>query len=256
MPFAAVLAALSLGDVVPGMAQQGTAGPSANYRILRDRSRADTLNAGVVNANAVVFHTAPTASTNYGPEGEYRIVWSDDPFGLGGQLSGFRLGAPALQPIVDFALASRHSGTVATTDATLRSIPNFPGGPLGQRELIAARVPFRVYDPGGSVARVVMFKRHIAGDAEDSVRKNSRLVGTRGDTVRLSVPPDVWLPGDTLYVVSGTGADRVVSLKMTLGCAPRGEPERITCNPIALGTTGATGYLPLAPGYESVWRVR
>jgi hypothetical protein len=48
---------------------------------------------------------------------------------------------------------------------------------------------------------------------------------------------------------------RIVGLRMTLSCRSHGAPTRITCNPLAPGTTGATGYLPYEAGYESVWHL-
>jgi hypothetical protein len=131
-----------------------------------------------------------------------------------------------------------------------------------------------------------MFQRHTSGNEADSLFRNSRLWGNSGDTVRLMIPPDVWMPGDTLWVIENILTDstvtvggnvvhilrdttingrtqqlpiqvsrQIVGLKMTLSCASGGSPTRITCNPLALGTQGATGYLPYDAGYESVWHL-
>jgi hypothetical protein len=131
-----------------------------------------------------------------------------------------------------------------------------------------------------------MFQRHTSGNEADSLFRNSRLWGNAGDTVRVMIPPDVWMPGDTLWVIETIRTDstvviggnvvhilrdttingrtqqlpiqvnrRIVGLRMTQSCASGGSPTRITCNPIALGTTGATGYLPYDAGFESVWHL-
>jgi hypothetical protein len=94
----------------------------------------------------------------------------------------------------------------------------------------------------------------------------------------------VWMPGDTLYVieklivdstatVSGTANTPIVrdtvvngktqtlpiqverelySLRMSLICASNSTPARNTCNPLTLGTKGATGYLPYNPGWTNI----
>jgi hypothetical protein len=145
--------------------------------------------------------------------------------------------------------------------------------------MVAARLPFEVFGISGERADVVMFQRHSTGDMEDSLLANSRLWGNGGDTVRVRIPADLWMPGDTLYVIENavlpktfvSGANtvhvvpttgspslaveesqRIVGLKMVQSCNAGGTPTRITCNPLALNTLGATGYLPFENGFESV----
>jgi hypothetical protein len=184
-----------------------------------------------------------------------------------------------MQPQLDAALAARPTASVGLTDETLRVLPNFPGGAAGTRPLVAAKAPFQLIGISGEPADFVMFQRHTTGNVADSLFRNSRLFGNGGDTVRVQVPPDVWMPGDTVWVienvvlpktyVSGGNtvtvvpttaspslpveeSTQIVGLKLVLSCNSGGNPTRITCNPLALNTLGATGYLPYADGYESV----
>jgi hypothetical protein len=132
-----------------------------------------------------------------------------------------------------------------------------------------------------------MLQRHQTGNALDSLLRNSRVLGNLNDTVRLAVPPDVWLPGDTLYVVeSGTRDSTVrilgspttvvrdtvvagrtqhlpitveetrIGLRLVLECAPAGEPRRNTCNPLRAGEIGSTSYLPMQAGWETIVHFR
>jgi hypothetical protein len=172
---------------------------------------------------------------------------------------------------------------VALTDEALRDLDNFPSGSFDNRDLIAAKLPFEVYGISGERADVVMFQRHSTGNAADSLFRNSRLWGNVGDTVRVQIPPDMWMPGDTLWVIENiqaprmfeSGGDevtvvpststmglpaeesiRIVGLRMLQACATGGlTPSRITCNPLALNTLGATGYLPYDNGFESVFHL-
>lgn len=226
---------------------------TVRYRVVRDAAHGDTLNAGVVNANAVVYSTA--ASQNFGPGGGYTLRWRGDAFGIVDNAT-FRLSTDdGLQARVEAALASRPVAGTTLTDESVRSLANFPGGAMGLRPLIAAAVPFEITGANGAPADLVMLQRHATGNTADSLDRNSRLFGTRGDTIRVRVSANVWLPGDTLYVIETIGTTRMVTLAMTLACAPGGDPQRTTCNPLALGTRGSTGYLPLANGYVSVWRL-
>jgi hypothetical protein len=234
-------------------AQTGRPVLSVSYRVIRNAAMGDTMNAGVVNANAVVY--SARASQNFGPGGAYRVRWKGDAFGVV-RNQMLRLTPPDdFQARFDADLGSRPVASTTLTNESLRSLPNFPGGASGTRPLIAASVPFEMIGANGAHADLVMFQRHIPGSATDSLEKNSRLFGTRGDTARVRIPANAWMPGDTLYVIETVGTTRTVTLAMALECAPGGEPRRTTCNPLSLGTPGATGYLPLANGYESVWKI-
>jgi hypothetical protein len=129
-----------------------------------------------------------------------------------------------------------------------------------------------------------MLQRHAPGNVADSLFRNSRLLGNAGDTVRMQVPPDVWMPGDSIWAFENIVTDstaviggdtvsivrdttiggrvqrlpiqvtrEVMGIKLALQCASnRATPTRTTCNPLALGTMGATGYRPYQAGWRQV----
>ena len=271
-----------------------TAPPSARLaRVLR--GPADTLNDGVTTSNGVVYQSA--GSTLLGPGGYYRLTWADDAFGPKG--GDFRWGTyEQMKPVWDASLAARATGSMtfvpsADSLAYFRSLPSFPGGAAGTRPMVAARLPFTVTGSGGKPARVIMLQRYIGGgNVPDSLLKNSRVLGTTGDTTRLPIPVDLWMPGDTLYVLEKILTDSTVTigaatvsivadttingrvqtlpirvereiygLRLLLACASAFQPARNTCNPLALGTRGtgagqvpfqAGAYLPFRSGFVSV----
>jgi hypothetical protein len=237
------------------------------------RAPGDTLNQGVVNANGVTYQAAPS---NYaGPGGIYQLEWEGDAFG---PLSPFTFGTvDELQSTFTQSLTSRpvaQTGDISTEVEALL--------PASTRPLVAVKLPFSVTGPLGDDAIVAMRQRHTG--SADSIVKNSILLGTAGDTTRLSVPPDIWVPGDTLFVLAATLRDSTVGSGATLttvvrdtviagrnaqapiqvrdtilhfprfvlGCNSNSVPSRLTCNPIRLGTRAATGYLPYQAGFTSV----
>jgi hypothetical protein len=251
------------------------------------RAPGDTADAGIAQGFGVTF--TPTLSLMYQPGGfvpggQYRVQWAGDSFG---PRVPFRLSTPgALNAEVAASLAARPVAQTTSTDETVRTLTNFPGGAAGTRPLVAAKLPFQVYDREDRPTAVVMFQRHTAGNAADSVFRNSRLFGNLGDTVRVTIPPDVWMPGDTLYMIEDMiqdstvldGTNRVVVVRDTtvngrverlpiqvrrrtltqqvvISCASSGNPVRFTCNPLATGTLGATGYFPFQAGWSGIWRL-
>ena len=261
---------------------EATAPGARLSRVIRNPATNDTLNSGVTSSNGVVYQTASSASTLFSPGGYYKLRWRGDAHGIRNNQQYRLAPSEVLQPQVDAALAARPVASVGLTDETLRALPNFPGGAAGTRVLVAARAPFQVIGISGEPADFVMFQRHASGNVTDSLFRNSRLWGNGGDTVRVQIPPDAWMPGDTIWVIENvlqprtflSGDDvvtvvpntsssslpveestRIVGLKMVQSCNAGGTPTRITCNPIALGTLGSTGYLPFDDGYESVFHI-
>jgi hypothetical protein len=266
------------------------------------RGPEDTLNTGVVSSSGVGYvnvakpaNSAPNTlglrqPTAQSRGGFYHIEWQDDSFGPG---APFTLGTNAqLQPVLDASLAARTVGTFADTSSALRAeiLAGVDGlsssrANIGVRQLVRARVPFIVTrGPGQPPLTLAMIQRHQPGDIADSLFRNSILLGTSGDTTRVSIPPDAWMPGDTLWafepltvdstatVGGATGVmivrDTVVNgraqslpikvmrtmlgLKFVMRCNSNVNPTRTTCNPIRLGTRGASGYLPYQNGWTSV----
>lgn len=236
------------------------------------RAEGDTLNAGVVNANGVTYLGA--SSTFLGDGGLFELDWRSDAFG---PQSPFTFGTAAeLQPTFTASLTARPVAQTGSTDPAVEALL-----PTSTRPLIPVKVPFTITGPFGDQAVIAMRQRHTS--SADSALLNSILIGTAGDTTRLAVPPDVWVPGDQLFVLSqvqrdsvvGSGATATVVVRdttiggrpatvpiqvrslalsfspMVLGCTTNSVPSRLTCNPLALGTRAATGYLPYQPGWTT-----
>jgi hypothetical protein len=236
------------------------------------RAEGDTLNQGVVTNNGVTLQASESDYT--GPGGEYTLTWQGDAFG---PLSPFTFGTAAeLQPTFTQSLQSRPVAQTGSTDAEVEALL-----PTSSRPLVPVKLPFTVTSPLGDQAIVAMRQRHSS--SADSVLANSILVGTAGDTTRLSVPPDVWVPGDELFVLAstlqdsvvGSGSNATVVVRDTviagrnvqapiqvrdttvhfeafvLGCNSNSVPSRLTCNPLSLGTRAATAYLKYEAGFMS-----
>jgi hypothetical protein len=245
------------------------------------RGVGDTLNTTVINNNAVVLLN-PTTTLSQSAGGRYIVNWADDAFG---PQSPFTFGTVAqLQPVIYSSLNARYIADRGDTTAATRAVLAAAG--ITTRKLLAARFPFTITAPNGSKATLAFPQRHTS--ASDSVLKNSILLGTGGDTSRVQVPADLWLPGDTLYVIETARHDStavinkatvsivrdsvlpnghhalvpiqvvspIVGLRLTLGCtnntSPVASPPRNTCNPIRLDTRGATGYYGYQNGYKTV----
>ena len=240
------------------------------------RQPGDTLNQTIINRDAVTFQVLPDSTRPLGSVtgGTYVFTWSDDAWG---PTAPFNFGPPTvLQPQVDASLSARRNVDSTRTDTSVLNALS-RAGINTTRPLISARLPFTLRTPAGEPVRFAMFRRHAT--SADSIRANSRLLGTAGDTTRVSIPTDLWMPGDTLFVLergfvtttTGTApvlkdtiiAGRTVRVpvraiqelapqRLLLGCTTQNNlsPGRNTCNPIALTTRGATSYF----GYENGWQ--
>jgi hypothetical protein len=267
---------LSVAESFPGFTVQLLNSPAIETVIVT--APGDTIRPEVPTTNGL----QQPESTLGVVRGFHRLRWLGDAYGPG---APFAWDLPvAMQAALDASIAARFSATLSTMDNAVRALPNFPTGAAGVRPLIIARIPFEIIGPDGSPAQAAMFQRHRPGDVLDSLEKNSRLFGTAGDTVRLTVPATAWMPGDTLYVIeniqvdltarASNGSDAVVvhdtvingrtqqlpvqvfepqiGLRLVLGCESDVTPVRTTCNPIRQGEVGASSYLPMQPGWETV----
>jgi hypothetical protein len=245
--------------------------------VLTVRGLNDTLPTAVVDNNGVtVLNRTATLFNSLG--GRYEIPFLGDAYG---PAAPFLLATrDTLQPKVTASLLARPVGSTGDTTPAVRALL-----PVSTRRLVPVKLPFTVIAPNGQPAAVAMYQRNLPG-AADSTIANSVLFGNLGDTVRVSVPADVWVPGDQLYVIEtqqrdstvGTGTNatvvvkdttingiasripiqvntRIRGLNLTLGCnsttSPVTTPGRSTCNPISLTTRGSSGYLP----YQNGWKI-
>jgi hypothetical protein len=223
----------------------------------------DSLAAAVRNSSAVQY--VQTASTQLAGQGVYQFRFGADAFGPG---APFTLGTPAqTSEQVLASLAARPAVTTASTDANAIATVKAAIPALANAKFAAIKFPFAATSSRGNPLLLVAAERSsLPGAAAFS----TIVVGSGSDTVRVTPPLDTWVPGDPFYVlevidrdsvaggatvITGTDVKRPVQVKDTvvafgpivLGC----ETTRVSCNPLAFGTRGATGYLPYTDG----WRV-
>lgn len=216
--------------------------------------------------------------------GEYTLTWQTDPFGPR---------APFLiDPVANFGNlfnasiqeATAKSTTVTETSAAVAVLV----GATTSRPLVRVRVPFTVTyknsDGREENVRFAMLARS----------SNTRLLGSGNDTVRVTVPDSIWLPGDTLIALQkverdstvGTGDAKytVVQADGTSGFRPipvlvdsiglnqflvscgggttasgqRPSADANTCNPLVINSRGASpsgGYLAVQPGWAQYFEL-
>jgi hypothetical protein len=224
---------------------------------------------------------ASTATANTSPKrvrgGNYSLTWLTDPWGPG---APFVLDPPQdLQAKVSASLneVARLSTTVTDTSAVFAAMALANVGANAGRPLVRVRVPFTMTyrdpeDGRTETVRFAMLRRQAPG--------NTRLLGSGNDTLRVTVPDSLWMPGDTLYVIQkvprdstvGTGTARFVVVtpenvggvagyrpvrvlvdsiglnKFVVSCTPgsvsggtRANPfDATTCNPLVINSRGAT----------------
>jgi hypothetical protein len=190
-------------------------------------------------------------ASGVGVAGRYQVRWRDDPFGLARGLP-MRLQNPSpVEAELRAALEGRAVGTNATTTAEAATLIG-----VAQADLVPARVPFTVHN--------LTFDRPVTL-AMPRRPDDRRLLGSGPDTIRVSVPADVWLPGDRLTFIEDVREDSTTPNGLVLGPAGRPverlrravtvrdavlgcETPRATCNPLRVGELGATGYNPMHDG--------
>ena len=213
----------------------------------------DSLPAGVFNSYAVQWLEASSTQRNTAV-GEYEFTFQDDAYGPGAPFTLDFTNRAAVQQAVSASLDSRAVTTTGdTTAATIAAVQAIiPGA-----QLVPAVLPFSVrnatFDRPVTVA--------VIRRPDDSV-----LLGNEADTIRVDVDSLIWVPGDQLALLETVTRDstvggavvvdpvtqqpiqstitRVSFAPAVLGCAS----VRASCNPLALSTRGATGYLEYTPG--------
>jgi hypothetical protein len=131
-----------------------------------------------------------------------------------------------------------------------------------------------VLTPRGDTALLAAVRRTTLGN------ESTIVLGSGGDTVRVAVPDSLWVPGDEFIVLERVVRDSVQSILLPGDTVPTstavidpatGKPfqvqdtvvafgpavlgcntPRTSCNPVTLGTRGATGYLPYEDGNRLV----
>lgn len=231
----------------------------------------DTVVTGIQNGTGTALQYVEGRSTKRSTtSGQYEFVFAEDAFG---PLAPFRLrGVDSTEAEVLRSLAQRialtgSATTTADTTSALRTLVGAAVPAFASRSFVAARLPFAVSNITFGRPATVLVPRRAA--AANTIR-----FGTGADTLSITVPDSIWLPGDTIFLVEsvqrdslkgdtlqldGTGQPiRPTSPVVTLGpvvldCTNAANP-RLGCNPLVLGTPGATGYYDYAAGTKLVVR--
>jgi hypothetical protein len=167
--------------------------------------------------------------------GTYDLTWLTDPFGPG---APFTLGTPEqTQTALSASLAqvARLATTVTDTSARTAALV----GATAARPLVRVRVPF-----------VTTFRDAATGQL-DTVRfamlrrtgptANTRLLGSGADTLRVTVPDSLWLPGDTLIALQRVERDSSVLVGTTRFTVVRAD-----------NVNGVAGFTPIRVLSDSV----
>ncbi len=248
---------------------------SGNFASARDRNfvirgPGDTLSNAARQFVPQVRALNLIAGTKRTRGGAYELTWLTDPWGPG---APFRLDPVTnLQPAVSASLATV-AGRATTVTETSAAVAAQVGATVA-RPLIRVRIPFtmtfKATDGRSENVRFAMLARPTG---------STRLIGSGSDTIRVTTPDSLWLPGDTLYAlhkvetdsVVGTGAtaftvvapetiggtagfrpittlrDSVGLSRFLVSCSAgtnfsgvRPAADAVTCNPLVLLTRGAT----------------
>lgn len=164
--------------------------------------------------------------------GKYELSWNIDPWGPG---APFRLDPIAnLQGAVTQSLSSVAAAATTITE-TSASVGTLVGA-TAARPLVRVRVPFSMtyQDTDGrrENVRFAMLARPTG---------STRLLGTGNDTVRVTIPDTLWMPGDTLFALHRVERDSVVGSGATAFTVV--QPETIA---------GVAGFRPVPVLADSV----
>ena len=195
-------------------------------------------------APSVSWQTSPSAHVGGSDYGEYAIVWNADAWGAG---APFQINDPAIESTVAASLSGRATASTSSTGEDVLAAVEEVDPTI--TELMPYSLPFSVRNNtyGRDVQIAVV-------DHQESV-----LIGQAADSVRVEVPPGIWMPGDRLFFVetvtrevtdsegntvldeSGqpvTEPDTVVTFDVTLGCSV----PRSSCDP-TVGGELVSGYI-------------
>lgn len=217
---------------------QGVAGISLRDRNFVIRAPGDTITG---DAQTFLPQVRPILGTVAFPArkltlgGRYDLTWQTDPWGPGAPfrldpISGLQTAVTAsLQRVA--ALATTVTDTSAAVNARLGGIV---------RPLQRVRVPFSMTftNTEGRTEPVRFAMRS---------RPNTRLLGSGGDTIRVTIPDSLWMPGDTLFALhqverdsiigTGVNASRVLVAETLNGVAG------FRAIPVVVDSVGISGFL-------------
>jgi hypothetical protein len=183
--------------------------------------------------------------------GQYEIAWQSDPFGLPRGVTIDFANPANTESEITAALSARPAASTGSTAAATSTVTGIPTA-----SLVAARVPFTVTNQS--------FNRPVTL-AMRARTSNTLLLGDGSDTVRVAIPATEWVPGDTLWFIETVTRDSTIAgvVQLTaLGQPITSTKDTVTfsraiigcntprerCNPVAVLTRGATGYVPFEAG--------
>ena len=236
------------------------------------RPNGDTLPVGLQDLTRSTLNLVDSRGAKRADvSGLYEFTFAGDAYGPG---APFRSqGVAATETAIVTSLGSRATASTASTaTADLAAVTNaFPT--LASRTFIASPLPFTVQNSTfHRTARVVVLGR--------TAEQNNQVIGGTGaDTMRVSLPGNLWLPGDTIFVIEDVTRDSIVGGNVQLDAS--GQPIRITgqpvvtlgpivldcsggpvgarpaCNPLRQGERGAgNGYYAYEPGTKLIAQYR
>ena len=186
--------------------------------------------------------TASTAVAANFQGGDITFTWEANVWGPG---SPFRLNfanPTETQTAVTTSLNARAVAQVGVTDTQAARLIGLTGQ---DSLLVPVKLPFEVRNEAfGRNVEVVMRRRGSRTATEgDLLPPNTIRLGSGADTMSVTVPTDVWIPGDTLHLLETVnGTRRRIFSAYVLSCSSA-LGFRVSCNPLALNTPGATGFL-------------
>ncbi|HSJ65095.1 MAG TPA: hypothetical protein VK922_14480 [Gemmatimonadaceae bacterium] len=182
----------------------------------------------------VRVNTGGSTIATGGQGGLYTLDWDGQVYG---PAEPFRLDLANPQATRDAVTSSLNARAVAQTgvaDAAAQAATGFT-------DLVPVKLPFSITNETfGRPVQVAMRQR----------ANNNILLGSGQDTITVTVPADVWIPGDRLILIESINNTPTVTFSQFVVECPGSPGTRASCNPVALLTPGATGYIPTAPGTE------
>lgn len=185
-----------------------------------------------------------TLRTTSAEGGRYVFSWAGQPFGPG---EPFKLDLANPEATRAAILNSLSAREVAQTGLTTAEVAASIGAGTGPEDLVAVKLPFSIVNSSFGNRRVEVAMRRRTS--------NAFLFGTGLDTITVTVPEDIWMPGDALILLEDVAADApATDLTITfnpyvLGCDPT-VSSRVSCNPIALLTTGSSNWITTRVGTQ------
>jgi hypothetical protein len=179
-------------------------------------------------------NTTVTAVNAASQGGLYTLDWEGRVYGPGEPFTLNLADPDATRDAVVASLNARPVAQTGVTDAAAQAATGFT-------DLVPVKLPFEVTNETfGRPVHVAMRQR----------ASNNILLGSGQDTITVTVPADVWIPGDRLIFLEDINGTLTRTFNTFAIECLGSVGTRASCNPVALLTPGSTGYIPIMPGTE------